>query len=99
MADVHFHPEAQAEYLEAYHWYYLRSKQAAHRFESEVEHVLQLIQANPVMFAEYDDVHRLGPLRRYPYVIVYQILPGSIEIIAMAHTRRAPQYWLSRVSS
>ncbi len=99
LANLQYHPEAQEEYQHAYQWYALRSKQAAHRFELEVERVLQLIAANPAMFAAYDETHRLAVLRRYPYCIVYQVFEESIYVVAIAHARRAPDYWLSRVSS
>lgn len=99
MANLQYHPEAQEEYQHAYQWYALRSKQAALRFELEVERVLNLIADNPAMFAAYDENHRLAVLRRYPFCIVYQVFEECIYVIAIAHSRRAPHYWLSRVTS
>ena len=88
MADVRFHPEAQAEYQAALAWYQARSHQAADRFEAEAEHVLDLVAANPAMFPRYDDEHRFAMLRRFPYSVVYQALPDGVYVIAVAHTRR-----------
>jgi len=35
-------------------------------------------------------------LRRFPYVLVYELRSESIEFVAIAHTSRAPGYWLGR---
>jgi plasmid stabilization system protein ParE len=96
VANVLFHPEAQAEYDAAIAWYQARSPQAASRFEAEAEHILSLIQTSPEMFPSYDDDHRFAVLKRLPYSIVYQVQPGQIYVIAVAHASRAAGYWQSR---
>ena len=96
MADILFHPEAQAEYDSALAWYQSRSPRAAARFEAEVERVLGLIGANPGLFPAYDDDHRFAVLRRYPFSVVYQEQSGHIEVIAVAHSSRSAGYWQDR---
>lgn len=96
MADVHFHPEAQAEYQAALAWYQSRSPRAAARFEVEFERVLEAVLASPGMFAAYDDEHRFAMLRRFPYSIVYQVQPDGVHVAAVAHSSRSPGYWLGR---
>jgi plasmid stabilization system protein ParE len=36
--------------------------------------------------------------RRYPYAIIYRVLPDRIEILAIAHARRRPGYWRNRAN-
>lgn len=96
MADVAFHPEAQAEYGAALAWYQARSPRAAARLESEVERMLGLIQANPQAFPAYDNDHRYAVLRRYPYSVVYQEQPDRVLVIAIAHAGRSAGYWQGR---
>jgi len=72
VADILFHPEAQAEYDDALAWYQSRSPQAASRFEAEMDRVLQSIGSGPERFPEYDDEHRYASLKRFPYSVVYQ---------------------------
>jgi plasmid stabilization system protein ParE len=96
VADILFHPEAQAEYRAALAWYQSRSAQAASRFEAEVGRMLGLIADNPALFRRYDADHRYAVLRRYPYGIVYRIEPEHIYIIAVAHASRAAAYWRAR---
>ncbi len=97
MADILFHPEAQAEYDAALAWYQARSPRAASRFEGEVERTLGLIGTSPEMFPNYDDKHRFAVLRRFPYSVVYQVQPGQVSVIAVAHSSRSPGYWQGRV--
>ncbi len=96
MANVLFHPEAQAEYDAALAWYQSRSMSAATRFEDEVERVLGLIAASPEMFPLYDDAHRFAVLRRYPYSVVYQVQSGQVYVVALAHSSRSAGYWQDR---
>lgn len=96
MANVAFHPEAQAEYEAALAWYQARSPRTAARFEAEVDRVLGLIGANPELYPAYDDEHRFAVLRRYPYSIIFQVQPGQVYVIAVPHSGRAPGYWRGR---
>ena len=96
MADILFHPEADLEYQGALAWYLSRSARAAARFETEMERILGLIRANPDMFPAYDDEHRFAVLRRYPYSVVYQVQPGHVYVIAVAHSSRSAGYWQGR---
>ena len=97
MAEVLFHPEAQAEYDAAFAWYQARNPQAAIRFEAEVERLVGLIGATPELFPRYDDDHRFAVLKRLPYSVVYQAQPGRIYVVAVAHSSRSEGYWQGRV--
>lgn len=66
MVDVGFHPEAQAEYQDAFAWYQVRSRQAADRFEAEMERALQAVTDRPMMFPVYDGLDRYVTLERFP---------------------------------
>jgi plasmid stabilization system protein ParE len=96
VADVVFHPEAQAEYAAALAWYQARSPRTATRFENEMGRILGLIGANPEMFPSYDDDHRFAVLRRFPYSVIYQVQPTQVAVVAVAHSSRAAGYWQGR---
>jgi len=97
VVELLFHPEADAEYSAGVRWYDDRSPHAAFRFETEVDHVLELICADPAMFPLYDEVHRFALVRRFPYSVVYRFLSGQLYVIAVAHSSRRPGYWQDRV--
>jgi plasmid stabilization system protein ParE len=96
VADVFFHPEAQAEYDAAIAWYQARSPQSSQRFETEVERILARIESAPDMFPKYDALHRFAVLRRFPYSIIYQAQAPRIYVVAVTHGSRLPGYWRGR---
>lgn len=34
---------------------------------------------------------------RFPYDVIYQRLGGDLLILALAHKKRAPMYWVDRI--
>jgi hypothetical protein len=40
---------------------------------------------------------RRAPLHRFPLSIVYREKSGAFQILAVAHDRRRPYYWLGRL--
>lgn len=50
----------------------------------------------PELGAPWRGTNRRMPLRRFPYSIVYLLLPEEIRVIAIAHQRRKPGYWRGR---
>lgn len=96
MGEIRFHPEAQEEYQVALAWYQERSPRSADRFEAETERVLEMIAANPSMFARYDEDHQFVMLRRFPFSMVYQVHSDHVEVVALAHSRRSAGYWRGR---
>jgi len=39
---------------------------------------------------------RRRPVRRFPYHVIYVELPDRLQILAVAHDRRRPGYWVGR---
>jgi len=97
MANVVFHPNAQAEFRAGLVWYGRRSRRAAAGFERAVERVLSTVASTPDAYPLYDDVHREAILTRYPYSLLYRIEPsGDVLVVALAHASREPGYWQGR---
>jgi toxin ParE1/3/4 len=96
VADILFHPEAQAEYDAAVAWYQARSPRAASRFEAEMERVLGMIGTTPELFPSYDEDHRFAVLKRFPCCAIYQVQPGRVYVDAVAHSSRSEGYWQGR---
>lgn len=46
-----------------------------------------------------DQAIRRRPVRRFPYHVVYMELPDRLQILAIAHDRRRPGYWVGRLGS
>ncbi len=97
MKSLRFHPDARAEARNALLWYSERSDSAAGRFAAELQAAYQAIQKAPGLYSTYlhGTQHRL--LDRFPFSVVYRELLDSIQIVAVAHAKRRPGYWKSRI--
>ena len=63
-----------------------------------LEFVTRLPQAGSfVPFVPNDVPVRRVPVKRFPFHIVYLEPSAEIRIVAFAHDRRRPGYWLSRI--
>jgi plasmid stabilization system protein ParE len=71
--DVGFHPDASADYEEAFAWYFVRGATLALDFEREVERCLRLIAEAPFRWPAFDAERRRIVVRKFPYSIVYEV--------------------------
>lgn len=46
-----------------------------------------------------DPRYRRTRLRRFPYLLFYEIRADVLEVAAVVHVRRKPGFWLGRTSS
>ena len=95
---IRVHPEALLEAEAAVEWYGQRSPHAAGRLVAELRSVLGRIQQAPREFPKLAFNVRRKVLGRFPYLVVFRETTTEIEIIAVAHGRRRPGYWLERLS-
>jgi plasmid stabilization system protein ParE len=92
---------AETEYREAVTWYRDRDTRVADRFAAETRRTLELIESFPQIGGRVptiadDDVRRM-PIHTFPYHVVFVNLPDRVEIVAFAHNRRRPAYFMDRL--
>lgn len=92
---------AQADMAEASRWYDARQPGLGVEFLRSVGRVIARIEAAPhtgsgVPGVSDADIRRVL-IRRFPYHVVYVELPDRAQIVAIAHHRRRPRYWIGRV--
>jgi toxin ParE1/3/4 len=98
---VRTNPFADDEILEEVRHYAAHSMDLGERFWSEVQASFKLVSEYPligevVRRARVRGTPRRIPLRRFPFFLIYRNLNGHIEVMALAHTSRKPNYWRSR---
>jgi len=93
-----FHPDAEAEYLEAIAYYETRKPGLGAVFIAEVEHFLARVCDAPYRYPvqRQPDV-RVIRLHRFPFKMLFREHNGTVEILAIAHDHRRPAYWLGRL--
>jgi len=88
---------------EAAVWYDERVSGLGERFLSEAEAAFARIDETPLTGSPWiqrrlpDGVRRMF-LRSFPYAAVYIVEPRLI-VVAVAHSRRRPGYWVKRLSN
>lgn len=92
---------AEIELHEATTWYRERDPRVADRFAAEARKTLRLIEQFPqiggLVFGTDDRSVRRMPIHAFPYGIVFVELEDSIEVVAFAHNRRRPGYFMKRL--
>jgi toxin ParE1/3/4 len=93
---VEFHPLAADEAQPAERWYSERNETAAMRFRRELDRAVGFIAERPEAAPPYVSNTRRFLLRRFPFFIVYRVFSQQVQVVAVAHARRRPRYWLQR---
>jgi plasmid stabilization system protein ParE len=89
---------AQTEFKEAFDFYESRQPGLGNELTLDFESAVQEILRNPTMGRRLTRDVRRWPLHQFPYALIYQIRQDSILIVAVAHFRRRPGYWRSRLA-
>lgn len=94
---VLFKREAQSEFEEAKSYYEQKEAGLGDDFAESVRHALRLVLTQPKCGrVEFRDVRRVI-LKRFHYKLLYTVETDHVLVLAVAHQRRQPQYWLSRI--
>jgi toxin ParE1/3/4 len=93
-----YHPEAEAELIEAAQFYERKVASLGAQFLAAVDQAAQLILRAPARWRIVERDIRRYPLPRFPFAIYYRVLPDRIRILAFKHHARHPDYWRRRVS-
>jgi plasmid stabilization system protein ParE len=99
---VEFAPEVPDELADAARWYESRRSGLGKEFLDEIATTLPLIASRPRSFPALQDVDerldiRRALLPRFPYAVVFLLRDEELRVLAVAHAKRRPGYWLHRV--
>jgi toxin ParE1/3/4 len=99
---LELHPEARSELRSAALWYDHRRPGLGDEFIAEVSATLNRIADAPESHPPWprtraaDPLIRKATVQRFPYVIAFEQQEHHLVILAIAHAKRRPLYWLSR---
>ncbi len=94
---VRFLTLAQLEVDEAVAWFEERAEGTGVDFLDELDRTVRLIKAYPLASTHIDQEIRRRLFARFPFSLIYGIDHKTIVVIAVAHARRAPHYWVDRL--
>lgn len=99
---VALHPEARAELRAAAIWYDERKAGFGDELLGDVSALLTRIGAMPDAFPPWPGTSAARPriakalVLRFPYLIAFERRVGDVLVLAIAHAKRRPLYWLTR---
>jgi plasmid stabilization system protein ParE len=88
--------EAEDELNEAIAYYEDAGAGLGQRLKAEARAAISWIQNNPLLPRVRPKSYRRVNLRVFPYYVAYFIWGETIWILAVAHGRRRPEYWMER---
>lgn len=98
---IRFHPGATADIGSAGDWYEQQVPGLGADLFDEVAHALDAIAERPMTWPLWPGVHeaigvRRFLLARFPFAVGYVVEGSELVVLAVAHLRRRPGYWLER---
>jgi toxin ParE1/3/4 len=94
--EIGFHPEARAELAHAMEFYEAQAVGLGAEMVGEVEAAVESISVMPKAVAQELAGVRRKVLRRFPFIVVYEVLPEQVTVLAVMHQRQKPGYWKVR---
>lgn len=91
---VEIAPSAERDIEHGFRWYRERNALVADGFRIEVFETIDKIAASPLSRPPDDEGSRHRVLRRFPYSVYYEVVDRTVTVLAVAHHRREPNYWL-----
>ena len=90
-------PEAEAEFREAFLWYFERSPIFADAFRTEVLEKIDDLQGDADSWPKDEDgIHFRILNKRFKYTVHYDLVGTLVTVLAIAPQRRRPGYWTGR---
>jgi plasmid stabilization system protein ParE len=93
---VVFQDDADIEVEEAALWYEEQRPGLGLEYMAAVSRVILDIGESPERFPVWRLPWRRALLRRFPYVVFFDIEEDRVVVWAVAHTKRRPGYWIAR---
>lgn len=95
MTRLRWHPAARRELIEAADFYDSRSPGLGAAFVDRVDLVLDRLRRYPSSGTPDPSIRRAG-VRGFPYSVIYRLEHEDLLVLAIAHQKRRPGYWMGR---
>jgi toxin ParE1/3/4 len=96
---IRFRPAAARELAADVRYYNKQYPGRGGRFLEAVERILLRVAKSPLAFPLlFDPDIRSAKVERFPYRVVYLVVNGDVDILAVAHAKRRPAYWRRRTA-
>ncbi len=88
--------DAESDFDNSYEFYFEENQKVADIFFNRINLSIESIKKNPLSFPiAYRNVRKFV-VKKFPFVIYYQIVESVVRVIAIFHTSRNPEIWNDR---
>lgn len=91
------HPEAEAEMIDSARYYERQVPGLGKDFLAAVDAAFDDITVHPDRWRILEEDVRRYLMPRFPFGILYQVRTEHVQVVAVAHLSRHPDYWKDRV--
>jgi plasmid stabilization system protein ParE len=97
---IRFRPAAARELAAEIRYYDKQHEGRGQRFAAAVDRVVLRLADFPLAFPLlYEPDIRSAKVARFPYRVVYVVVGGDVDVLAIAHAKRRPEYWRRRTQA
>lgn len=87
---------AREEIREAAEYYAAISPDLGAGFKRELRQLMRLVATMPLAWPNSGADARKCLMTRFPYLVIYAVMPDEILVLAVGHQHRRPGYWRER---
>ncbi len=87
---LEFRPLATTDVIEGYDWYESKRQGLGLEFLNALEDFYDALLRNPFTYSYLDEPVRQGNVKRFPYVVVYEVIEAKIIIYSVFMARQDP---------
>ena len=97
MKTVLFDRRSEEEFSLGAQYYDEQEKGLGLRFLLAVEEALKNSASNPQIYPEIGNGCRKCRVNKFPYALIFRVLNEEIQVVAVMHLHREPDYWKGRI--
>lgn len=94
---LELHELAEQELWDAVDWYDEQKNRLGKEFAKALQDVMVSVRKDPKRFPKVNKKRRKAVIKRFPYIIIFEILGDVIYVLAIFHTKRNPKIWKKRI--
>lgn len=88
---IEFTALSNQELVDAVEYYESQLPGLSVKFETELDGIIKKIVSNPLLFPNKFKKYREVPLKKFPFVVVYEIVGDRVVIVSIFHSKRNPE--------
>ena len=82
--------EAEIDIMDAYKWYESKQESLGGDFLDELEDYINVLERDPLIFQVRKGNRRYCPMKRFPFLLVYEIEKSTVIIYAVFNAYQNP---------